>query len=77
MSYLLIGIAVSLNIIFILLKFKLGRTADATLDLVILICVMYVFTGSYGALVIGTIGSLIVSLYLFISPPELSVGTSQ
>lgn len=70
MEFLIVGIAISFNIIVILWKFGHDRLADAVLDTTLLIIVTYVFSGSYGALVAGTVASAIVSLYLLINPPR-------
>lgn len=68
MEYLIIGIAVFFNIAIIKWKFDRKQTANAILDGSLLIIVAVVFSGSYGALVVGTIASALVSLYLLISP---------
>ena len=68
---MLIGLAVAANIIFILVKYKQHRFADATLDFILLGVVTLVFSGSYGALVVGTIASVVVSIYLYFSPPDI------
>ena len=70
MMLLLVAIAVSFNLLVILWKFSNGRTMDATLDTGLLILVGSVFSGSFNALVVGTIASAIVSLYLLINPPK-------
>ena len=75
MEYILIGFAVFFNIAVILWKFERARYADATLDAALLIAVAFVFSGSYGALVVGTVASALVSIYLLISPPKLSLWT--
>ena len=71
MEYLVIGIAVALNIIIILWKYEKKRYADGTLDFILLITIAILFSGSYGALVVGTVASLVISIYLFIKPPNL------
>ncbi len=71
MEFLLIGLAVAANIIFILFKYERKRYSDATLDFILLIAVTVIFSGSYGALVVGTIASLVVSIYLYANPPNL------
>lgn len=70
LEFLIIGIAVAFNIIVIKWKFDKGRTADAITDLCLFIVVTFVFSGSYGALVVGTVASALISIYLFISPPK-------
>lgn len=72
MEYLIIGIAVFFNIAIIKWKFDKGRTTDASVDATLLVLVTVVFSGSYGALVVGTIASALISLYLLISPPKFA-----
>ncbi len=71
MEYILIGIAVFFNIVVILWKIDRARYSNAALDTALLVAVTIVFSGSYGALVVGTIASALVSVYLFISPPKV------
>lgn len=71
MEYLIIGIAVFFNIAIIKWKFDRKQSANAILDASLLVLVGIVFSGSYGALVVGTIASALVSLYLLISPLKL------
>lgn len=70
MEFLIIGIVTFFNIAFIKWKFDRARYADASLDLFLLVVVMLLFSGSYGALVVGTITSALVSIYLLFSPPK-------
>jgi nitric oxide reductase large subunit len=70
---MLIGLAVSFNIIVIMWKFRRGRTADAFTDASLLALIAVVFSGTFGALVVGTIASAVISIYLFISPPRWSI----
>jgi hypothetical protein len=72
MEYLVIGIAVFFNIAFIKWKFDAERYADAVVDVTLLVGVMWLFSGSYGALVIGTLASALVSIFLFFSPPKFT-----
>lgn len=71
MEFLIIGLAVAANIIFILFKYERERYTDMTLDMLLLITIAILFSGSYGALVIGTIASLVISIYLYFSPPKI------
>lgn len=71
MEYILIGVTVFFNIAIILWKLEKHRYADATLDATLLVLVALIFSGSYGALVVGTVASALVSIYLLISPPQL------
>lgn len=69
MEFTIIGFAVFFNIAFIKWKFDRARYLDAAL----MLGVMFLFSGSYGALVIGTVASALVSIYLLISPPKNSL----
>ena len=71
MEFIFVGFAVFFNIAFVKWKFDRARYADAILDLILLVLVAILFSGSYGALVVGTVASALVSLYLFFSPPKL------
>lgn len=71
MEFVLIGLAVFFNIVVLKWKFDKGRYADALLDAVLLGGVMFVFSGTYGALVVGTIASALVSIYLLFSPIKI------
>lgn len=73
MEFLIIGIVTFFNIAFIKWKFDRARYADASLDLFLLVIVMLLFSGSYGALVVGTIASALVSLFLYFSPPKFNI----
>jgi len=70
--FLVMGLFVSLNLIIIIWKYKHKRTLDATVDATLLVVVGFVFMGSQGALIMGTIGSFIVSIYLLFSPIQYS-----
>ena len=70
-EFIIIGITVFFNIAVVKWKFDHKRYTDAIVDGTLLVAVTMVFSGSYGALVVGTIASALVSLYLLISPPRL------
>ena len=70
-TFIIIGIAVFFNIAVIKWKYDKARYGDAILDFTCLVAVSILFSGSYAALVVGTIASALVSLYLLISPPKL------
>ena len=69
MEYLIIGIVTGLNILFIKFKFMKHRYIDGLLDTSVLIAVFILFNGSYGAMVVGMIASLMVSINLYYNPP--------
>lgn len=68
MSLILMGICVFFNFVVIIRKFRKARYADASLDTALFVIVMFMFSGSYNALVVGTIASALVSVYLFFNP---------
>ena len=74
MGYLVIGIAVAANLIVIKYKLDKNRYEDAFFDFLILATITAVFKETYGGLVVGTIASCFVSLYLYVSPPTFFSG---
>ena len=60
MEFIVIGLAVAFNCIIIKEKFQRGRTEDGTFDLILLVVITLVFSGTYGSLVVGTIASALV-----------------
>lgn len=74
MEAILVGITVALNIIIILNKFTKKRYEDGIFDTILLALVTFVFMGSYAGLVVGTIASLLVSIYLWARPPQFFSG---
>lgn len=64
----LIGIAVAFNFIVLIHKYRKGRYIDATLDLTILAIICYIFKGTFSALAVGTVASMLVSFYLLFKP---------
>ena len=71
MEFLIIGIAVAFNCMIIKVKFERGRIADGALDATLLAILTVVFSGTYGALVVGTIASAFISIFLLINPPKI------
>lgn len=69
MEFLVIGLAVAFNCIIIKEKFQRGRIEDGAFDLILLVVITLVFSGTYGSLVVGTIASAFISLYFMASPP--------
>ena len=67
---LYMGVAVAFNLLIILWKFQHDRIGDGTLDSALLVLVGVVFSGTITGLMIGTIASAIVSLYLLAFPPK-------
>ena len=69
MEFIVIGLAVAFNCIVIKEKFQRGRTEDGVFDLILLVAITLVFSGTYGSLVVGTIASAFISVYFMASPP--------
>lgn len=72
MEFIILGIALAFNLLVIKEKFQRGRTEDGTMDLFLLVIISFFFSGSYGALAIGSIASAIISVWLFINPPKFA-----
>lgn len=68
MELVIIGIAVAFNLLIVLRKFQAGQYLNALIDGSLLALVAMFFSVSTAALIIGTIGSLIVSIYLIFYP---------
>lgn len=71
-GFLLIGLAVAFNFCIIIRKYRLHRYFDAFLDTTILAIICFLFSGTYSALVVGTIASMFVSFYLYFNPVTLA-----
>ena len=74
MEMIFLGLIVALNIAIIKIKFSRKRIEDGIFDVILLVIVMALFSGSYPALVVGTIGSFFTSLFLLASPPTFFSG---
>ena len=68
MELLILGVAVAFNLLIVLWKLQNGRVLDGIVDGTLLALVAAVFSVSTAALIIGTIGSLFVSIYLLFKP---------
>lgn len=68
MELLLLGLMVSFNFIVLIRKYRLGRYADATLDMSLLAILCILFSGSFNALIVGSFASLFISIYLYFRP---------
>jgi len=72
MEFLIIGVVVAFNMLVIYIKVKAKRFADAVLDFLMLLVLSFIFGGTYSGLVVATVASFIISIYLFISPPKIN-----
>lgn len=71
MELILLGLMVSFNFIVLIRKYRLGRYADATLDMSLLAILCFLFSGSFNALIVGSFASLFISIYLYFRPVYL------
>lgn len=71
MALFIIGVVVAFNFLVIYVKFTKNRISDAILDVSLLTIVSILFGGSYAGLVVATVASAIISIYLFFSPPKI------
>ena len=72
LTFIMLGIAVAFNFIVILRKWKLKRYFDSTVDCSILAIICFLFSGTFSALVTGTLASAAVSIWLYFNPIALS-----
>ena len=72
MLLLIATLATVLDILFVLIKFRLKRYADGTLDAILLLAVFMILKGSELILLVGIFSSLIISIYLWFYPPKLN-----
>ena len=73
----MIGLATAFNVIIIKWKFEHNRFDDAWMDIGVLIALSWVFGGTMGGMIIATISSAVVSLYLLASPPKFSEDSEE
>lgn len=74
MEFLIIGLVSAFNLIIIKIKLEKKRYEDAVFDLSLMVILAFLFSGSYGGMVVAMVGSLSVSLYLLVSPPRFFAG---
>jgi Na+-transporting NADH:ubiquinone oxidoreductase subunit NqrB len=72
LTTLAVTLAAAFNIIIVIWKFRYNRVVDAIVDGSLLVAVFFVFMGSTQLLIIGTLASFIVSIYLLFSPVKFS-----
>ena len=70
MEFLIIGVATAFNFIVLKIKVEKERYGDAFLDAATLVILSYIFGGSYSGMVVATVASAIISVYLYNSPPK-------
>lgn len=70
MESILVGIITFFNLAVIKKKLDYLRYEDAAFDGLTLFALAWVFSGSYGGLVVATISSFGMSLFFLASPPQ-------
>jgi len=66
MIALIIGIAAAFNLLILVAKFKAGRYGDLALDVLALIILTMVFGQTILGMLIATVASMVISIYLLI-----------
>ncbi len=74
MEFLILGLVVAVNFIVIKMKLDRKRWEDAIFDVLTMLTVMALFSGSYAGLIVGSVASLFISLYFYASPPKFFSG---
>jgi len=69
-GFAIIGIVTALNVLLIKKKLDKKRYEDAFFDMALLILIIIIFSGSFGALVVGMVASLVISIAFYASPPN-------
>jgi len=72
MPIIIAGVAVAVNLIIIKVKVEKKRYADAGLDGGVLVILGLLFAGTITGLMVATVASSVVSLYLYMSPPKIN-----
>lgn len=70
MEFILIGIVSAFNLIIIKVKLEKKRYEDAVFDLSLMALLAFLFSGSYGGMVVAMVASLAISTYFLVSPPK-------
>ena len=68
MAFVFLGVVAFFNFAVILAKLNRKRFSDAFFDVVSLVLLNAMFSGSFGGAVIATVASAFMSLYLFFTP---------
>ena len=70
MTYLIIALAAVFNLVILRMKFSEGRYGDLALDFLALATLTMFFGQTLGGMMIVAIAGTIISVYLYIVPPE-------
>ena len=67
MEYLIVGVATGINILLVISKFRNKYYDEAFIEIATLLFISYLFQGTLGGVIIGMIGSIVVSIYLIVT----------
>lgn len=73
MEIMILGGLVAFNFLIIYAKIRYKRYLDGSLDFFVLAVLSILFGGSYAGLVVATVASAVVSLFLLAFPPRLKL----
>jgi hypothetical protein len=71
MELVIVGVVTFLNLIILKIKFEAGRTADLIIDIGAIVVLNYFFAGTLGGMIVAMVASLLMSIYLWFSPPKI------
>lgn len=74
MEFAILGLVVAVNFVIVKMKLDRKRWEDAVFDVLTLLIIMALFSGSYAGLIVGSVASLFISIYFFASPPKFFSG---
>jgi uncharacterized protein (DUF983 family) len=71
MELFIIGLVTAANFLILKIKAEKHRWADLVFDVVTLLILSYLFSGTLGGLTIAMVSSFTVSVYLYFFPPNI------
>ena len=77
MEYVLIGVVSAINLLIVKVKVERKRYEDAFFDVALMALLAFLFSGSYGGMVVAMVASLVVSIWLLASPPKFFSGVRE
>ena len=70
-TFIILGIVVSINFCIIVKKWRLRRYFDSIVDTTFMAIISVLFCGTFSGFVVGNIASAMISLYLYFNPLTL------
>ena len=68
---IVMGFFMAANLMVIKWKYEHDRSADASMDLGLLVVLGWLLSDTISGLAMGTVASAVISMYLLISPPKI------